>query len=250
MPSAGVESLARWREVGQWWAGEPQLEIHRFIDKKGIRRQEEKLLPPLTPGDTSIKTPYEEDFKEEICLRIQKSRDDKVAKACGLLPDQDLSDFVIDPGKQRYAALHAFSGYAFGKSTFLAAELPAVAGQRGYKGVLIADPFSLVGAVEFWKTADTVGVHPLIGASFEMEEGGSLVLVARNREGWKNLSRLISACHLEEPRLFPLCNWDRLERFTEGLLCLTGGDAGPVNPLLVKKQYDAAASILKRCISL
>lgn len=250
MPSDGVETLARWREVGQWWAGEPQLEIHRFIDKNGIRRQEEKKLPPLSPGETPIKAAYEEDYKEEITLRIQKARDDKVAKACGLLPDQDLSDFIIDPGKQRYAALHAFSGYAFGKSTFIAPELPAVAGQRGYKAILIADPFSLVGAVEFWKTADTVGVHPLIGASFDMEEGGSLILVATNREGWKSLSRLISACHQEEPRLLPLCNWQRLERFTTGLLCLTGGDAGPINRLLVQKNYSQAKSLLERCIRL
>jgi error-prone DNA polymerase len=250
MPSDGVETLARWREVGQWWAGEPQLEIHRFIDGKGIRRQAEKKLPPLTPIETTKAQTYDEDYKEEITLRIQKARDDKVAKACGLLPDQDLSDFIIDQGKQRYAALHAFSGYAFGKSTFIAPELPAVAGQRGYKAVLIADPFSLVGAVEFWKTANTVGVHPLIGASFEMEEGGSLVLVATNKDGWKSLSRLISVCHLEEPRLLPLCNWQRLERFTQGLLCLTGGDAGPINRLIVQKRYEQAKDNLNRCIAL
>jgi error-prone DNA polymerase len=250
MPSDGVETLALWREVGQWWAGEPQLEIHRFIDRKGIRRQEEKQLPPLAPVHNSVKDPYQEDFKEEIVLRIQKERDDKVARACGLLPDQDLSDFTIDPGKQRYAALHAFSGYAFGHSTFVAAELPAVAGQRGYKAILMADPFSLVGAVEFWKTADAVGVHPLIGASFEMAEGGSLVLVATNKQGWKSLSRLISTCHLEEPRLFPLCNWERLEKHTEGLLCLTGGDTGPLNRYLVRKEFGQAKALLEKCIHL
>lgn len=250
MPSDGVETLARWREVGQWWANEPQLEVHRFIDVKGIRRQEERPLPALAPVHNSVSGPYEEDFKEEITLRIQKARDDKVARACGLLPNQDLSDFIVDPGKQRYAALHVYSGYAFGQSTFSAAELPAVAGQRNYKAVLIADPFSLVGAVEFWKTADAVGVHPLIGSSFEMEEGGSLVLVAQNREGWKSLSRLISACHLEEPRLYPLCNWQRLERHTEGLLCLTGGDAGPINRFLIRKENDKAKGTLNRLTSL
>jgi len=251
MPSDGVETLARWREVGQWWTGEPQLEIHHFIDRKGVRRQEERQLQPLAiPTSDFVAPAYEEDYKEEVVLRIQKARDDKVAKACGLLPDQDLSGFVIDPNKQRYAALHAYSGYAFGKSTFLAAELPAVAGQRGYKAILMADLFSLVGAVEFWKTADAVGVHPLIGAAFEMEEGGAFVLVARNREGWKSLSRLISLCHLEEPRLFPLCNWQRLEQHTEGLLCLTGGDSGPINRLIVQKQYDAARSMLGRCVDL
>lgn len=250
MPSDGAETLARWREVGQWWANEPQLEIHRFIDAKGIRRQEERPLPPLRTVQTSGSETYDEDFKEEICLRIQKARDEKVARACGLLPNQDVANFIVDPGKQRYAALHVYSGYAFGQSTFSAAEIPAVAGQRSYKAVLIADPFSLVGAMEFWKTADIVGVHPLIGATFEMEEGGSLVLVAQNREGWKSLSRLITACHLEEPRQYPLCNWQRLERHTQGLLCLTGGDNGPINRFLNRKEKDKAEATLNRLANL
>lgn len=250
MPSAGAETLARWREVGQWWAGEPQLEIHRFIDEKGMRRQEMRTLPPLGPPEGSDPGPYEEDFREEVCLRVERARDDKVARACGLLPDQDLSNFLIDPSQQRYTLLHAYSGYAFGKSTLMAQELAALAGMRGYKAALIADPFSLAGAVEFWKTADTVGVHPLLGASFEMAEGGSLVLVAQNAVGFRSLSRLISECHLSEPRLYPLCSWERLQKHTEGLLCLTGGDPGPVNRLLARKETHNAKVLLERLIYL
>jgi error-prone DNA polymerase len=250
MPPAGAETLALWREVGQWWADEPQLEVHRFIDGKGVRRQEMRKLSALNPVHNNVQGAYQEDFKEEICLRVERARDDKVARACGLLPNPDFSGFIIDPTQQRYSALHTYSGYAFGKSTFMAAELAAVAGQRGYKAVLIADPFSLTGAVEFWKTANTCGVHPLIGTSFEMADGGTLVLVARNKEGWKNLSRLITACHLEEPRLFPLCTWERLERYAEGLLCLTGGDCGPVNRLLIKKENAQAKALLKRLAAL
>ena len=79
-----------------------------------------------------------------------------------------------------------------------------------------------------------------------MEEGGYLVLIDQNRQGWKSLSRLITACHLEEQRLYPLCNWDRLERHTEGLLCLTGGDTGPINRALIRKESDRARSSLDR----
>lgn len=247
MPPAGVDLLARWREVGQWWAREPQAEFIRYIDVRGVRREERRELPPLEEIAAYAPTEaFDENFREEACLRIQRARDDKVARACGLLPNQDLAEFQVDATRQRYVALHTYSGYAFGKSTLTAAEIPALAGQRGYKAILLADPFSLVGAVEFWKTANTVGVHPLIGASFEMEEGGSLVLVARNQSGWRSLSRLITSCHLEEPRLYPLCRWERLERETEGLLCLTGGDAGPINRLLIRKQQSSACEALRR----
>lgn len=250
MPPGGIETLARWREVGQWWAGEPQLEVHRYLDERGVRRQDMELLPALAPLNGSEQGPYEEDYREEVCLRVERAKDDKVAKACGLLPNPDFSGFTIASEQQRYAALHAYSGYAFGKSTLMAPELPALAGIRGYKGVLIADPFSLAGAVEFYKTAETVGVHPLIGASFELAEGGWLVLVAQNGVGFRSLSRLITECHLQEPRLFPLCTWERLQRHTEGLLCLTGGDLGPVNRLLVRKETENARILLERLIYL
>jgi error-prone DNA polymerase len=115
---------------------------------------------------------------------------------------------------------------------------------------LLADSFSLGGAVEFSRMAASVGIHPLIGATVEMAEGGELVLVARSQKGYISLSRLITECHLEEPRLFPLCNWERLERHSEGLLCLTGGDAGRLNRLLIRSDHAGAAAYLDRLIGL
>src|SRR5205085_5116054 len=120
--------------------------------------------------------PYVEDHREEICLRNERVRDDKVARACGYMP----SGLVFSvPTQRSYACLHTLSGYAYGRSSMMAAEIPAFAAQAGYKAALIADPFSLTGAREFWKTAEAMELKPLIGASFEMAAGGSLVLVAK-----------------------------------------------------------------------
>src|SRR5690606_14519685 len=62
--------------------------------------------------------------------------------------------------------------------------------------------------------------------------------------------RLITECCLEEPRLYPLCTWDRLSRHTDGLLCLTGGSNGPIDLALIRKDYSAAKNIAHRLISL
>jgi DNA polymerase III alpha subunit len=149
-----------------------------------------------------------------------------------------------------YAPLHVASGYAFGRGTMLAEEIPVLAARFDMPAVAIADLMSLVGAVEFVKSAQKSGVKPLVGSSFEMPEGGEIVLIARSKLGYQSLSLLISECHLGEPRLHPLSNWERLERHTRDLLCLSGGHLGPVNRLLMRRDYASARSMLERLVDL
>ena len=284
MESNETNTLAVWREAGEWWSSEPYHEVRRFLDEKGIRRESITELPSLglALGGQCIQ-PYQEDHREEISLRIRKVRDEKVAKACGYAPESrgaidriskvaetrtpeqrrdkwgyrfkssvfaDTVQVVSTKASAKYVALHTLSGYAFGRSSMLAEEIPAFAAGGGLAGALIADPFSLVGAAEFTGIAQKVGIKPLIGTSFEMPEGGEIVLVARTQIGFRSLSRLITECHLDEPRLFPLCTWERLAKHTQDLLCLTGGSGGLIDRLLIRGDTEAARGILKRLIKL
>jgi error-prone DNA polymerase len=149
-----------------------------------------------------------------------------------------------------YVPLHVHSGYAFGRSTILAEEIPAYCGQGGMPAVAIADPYSLVGCVEFSRACKRWGVKPLIGASIGLPEGGEVVLIARNKVGYRSLSRLISECHLGEARLFPLGNWERLARHSEGLLCLTGGNRGPLDRLLAARKLGEASELVRRLVGI
>ncbi|MEJ5170125.1 MAG: DNA polymerase III subunit alpha, partial [Fimbriimonadales bacterium] len=94
------------------------------------------------------------------------------------------------------------------------------------------------------------GVRPLVGASFEMPEGGEIVLIARTRHGYESLSRLITDCHLEEPRLYPLCSWERLERHARDLVCLTGGSDGFLARFLIRRDHEGARRALRRLTDL
>lgn len=125
-----------------------------------------------------------------------------------------------------------------------------LAAAAGASAACIADPFSLVGAHEFVSAARKVGVKPLVGATFELDTGGEIVLVARSKQGYESLSRLVTACHLGEPRLHPLATWHRLEAHSRDLLCLTGGDAGPLNAALAKRKCEQAARLLERLTDL
>lgn len=282
MVSNNPEKLvALWREAGEWWSSEPYREVRRSIDARGIRHEQERELPCVGgEKQSSLLDPYTDDQSEEWSLKKHKVRDEKVSTAPGQLSNRrqergerrdawgarkekypEPSKYTAHSAPQKsemgnrkseipYAALHVCSGYAFGRGCMLADELPILAAHAGLPAIAITDPFSLVGAVEVSRQAKKSGVKPLIGATFEMPEGGELVLIAKTKLGYQNLSRLITACHLEEPRLFPLCHWERLERFSEGLLCLTGGDVGPLNRLLARKDYKAAKALVERLIGI
>jgi error-prone DNA polymerase len=196
--------------------------------------------------------PMAQRTQERKGIAPRKVRDDKVARACGLLPGSQIRIVKSAPRltQESYAALHVFSGYAFGRSAIHAEEIPIISAEIGISAVAIADPFSLAGAVEFARSAKTAGIKALIGATFEIEDGGEIVLIARNRQGYSNLSQLISACHLNEPRLYPLATWERLSAYTDGLLCLTGGHRGPLNRLLIGRNLAEAQTTLQRLTGL
>ena len=247
--SSGGEVVARWREVGRWWDGEPYREVVRTVLPSG--KVDETIRESPGVGSRLLgggKAEFVENHTEDHDARFVKQRNQQVAQALGQIPP-DLFD-SSRPVERGYALLHCLSGYAFGRSSMLAAEIPALCAARGIPAALLADPFSLAGAGEFVKTARGVGVKPLVGATFELPEGGEIVLVARDRTGWRSLSRLVTECHLEEPRLYPLASWERLERHTEGLLCLTGGDGGPLARMLPGGDYRGAERLLERLVHL
>jgi error-prone DNA polymerase len=236
----GVEVLAHWRETGAWWAGEAPVEVVQWRDRRGVRREARRELPAKVAGPTLARP---EDHTEEVALRPRKTRDEKVAIACGL---------VTEPSKVRpkggrsapYVPLHLLSGCSFGRSVLLPREAARRAAEAGLPAACLVDRFSLAGSLEFAHEAKANGIKPLLGASFETAEGGEVVLVARDKHGWQSLSSLVTECHLEEPRLFPLCTMERLERHARGLLCLTGGSVGRLDRLVMAGDVRAAGDWL------
>lgn len=261
-------TFAHWREARQWWTKEPCLEFRSFIDSSGSKQTEELELASL--GDIEA---------TELDFRFERIRDEAMGAASGNLSERyyersrgeykrsaSESLRMADAGmaaefrtesavRERpvrklsgppYVPLHIHSGYAFGRSTMPVEETAALLWELGLPAGVIADPFSLAGAMEFHRTCHKLEVKALIGASIELATGGEIVLIATTPRGYVNLSRLITACHLEEPRGFPLATWERLQRHTEDLLCLTGGDRGPIDRLLIRRDKKGAYALVQR----
>lgn len=238
----GVDRVARWREGGRWWACESPLEFEQVRMAGHLRETQTPYDQPWVPHAKRVE--LHENHREDYVLRPRKIRDEKVGRACGKVKDPAVVPYQTV--SQTYVPLMTMSGYSFGRSLLFAKELPRLAAQRGLPVVALTDWFSLAGAMEFGRECRAHGVKPLIGATLEMEAGGCLVLIARDRQGYVSLSQLITRCHLEQPRLYPLARWEWLEEHSRGLICLTGGDRGLIDQMVTAKRYAEATQSLAR----
>ncbi|MBV8879725.1 MAG: DNA polymerase III subunit alpha, partial [Planctomycetaceae bacterium] len=82
----------------------------------------------------------------------------------------------------------ARSCYSFLVGTSFPAALAARAAELGLKWLALADDDSLAGAVPFWTACRSAGIKPLLGARV-----GKTVWLVRDRAGYGNLCRMISA---------------------------------------------------------
>ena len=142
-----------------------------------------------------------------------------------------------------YSELHLKSFYSFGLGASHAHELLARAKEYGYDSLALTDT-NLCGALEFARLAGSLGIRPITGGELTLTDGTRLVLLARTRKGYGNLSRLFTlanAVDRKEPRLDP----KHLPHHAEGLILLTGGRDGPVSKLLLEGRRWNAGSLLK-----
>src|SRR5580704_17769094 len=122
MPPAGDETLALWREVGEWWTEEPTRQIHRYLDQAGIPREVIDVLPPLPDLQSNGDWPV---------ARLERMYHDKVRWAVSTEtyrePKRPVKTCTEGP-----AALHFMSGYSFGRSCMIAAAIPGYGQCLGY----------------------------------------------------------------------------------------------------------------------
>ncbi|MCO6390446.1 DNA polymerase III subunit alpha [Aliihoeflea aestuarii] len=126
----------------------------------------------------------------------------------------------------------------------------------------IADTNNLFGALEFAQKAVKDGVQPIVGCQIDvnfadMAENGRgndrrfdrglapLVLIAANETGYANLVDLVSKSYLDVPAGEPVqvdAGW--LPARAEGIICLTGGERGPIGAAMKVEQPALAAQRL------
>ena len=104
-----------------------------------------------------------------------------------------------------YVELHAKSFYSFGMGASHVHELLSKAVELGYPALALTDA-NLCGALEFARLAGSLDIQPITGGELTLVDGSRLVMLARTREGYANISRLFTLANSvdrRKPRLDP-----------------------------------------------
>jgi len=159
----------------------------------------------------------------------------------------------------KFTHLHVHSHYSLLDGLPKIDELLDYAQQLGMKALALTDHGNIYGAVEFYKKAVAKGIKPIIGCemylAFEKmsdkrpnidDKRYHLVLLVKNKEGYRNLVKLITKAHLEGFYYKPRIDEDLLAQYSQGLIALSACLAGKIPSLISANQInEAKKTILK-----
>jgi error-prone DNA polymerase len=163
-----------------------------------------------------------------------------------------------------YVELHARSAFSFLEGASLPEELIAAGQKYQMPGMALLDRDGVYGAPRFHLAAKKSGLKAHIGAEITVKNpkttvpslitkpgvrpaslnfGRNVVTVpvlVRSRTGYQNLCRLITLMKLRVPKHAKpgecAVSTEELAEHAEGLICLTGGDDGPLAALIATNQ--------------
>jgi error-prone DNA polymerase len=127
-----------------------------------------------------------------------------------------------------YIELHARSAFSFLEGASIPEELATVCAEMDSPAMAMLDIDNVCGAPRFYLAAKKLGVKANMGAEITVEDGCRYPLLVASRKGYQNLCRLITSMKLRAPKGEARASIDELRQYSEGLICLTGDDAGPL----------------------
>jgi DNA polymerase III subunit alpha len=149
-----------------------------------------------------------------------------------------------DAAANGFVHLRVRSAYSLLEGAIKADAIGKLAASEHMPAAGLTDRSNLFGALEFSVATKETGVQPIVGCAIPVTgigEGPSarwariptIVLLAQNEAGYRNLCELSSAAYLDcDETSEPSVTWDRVVAHSEGLILLSGGPDGPVDPLL------------------
>jgi DNA polymerase-3 subunit alpha len=141
-----------------------------------------------------------------------------------------------------FVHLRLHSEFSIVDGTCRVEDTVAAAAADGQPALAITDLNSLFGAIKFYKAARGVGLKPILGADVTLQGLGTdpthlgrVLLLVQNHQGYLNLCELLARAWTRNVvRAQGVITLEWLRELGEGLICLSGAQAGPVGQALVQ----------------
>jgi error-prone DNA polymerase len=139
-----------------------------------------------------------------------------------------------------YIELHAASAFSFLDGAALPEEFIGACVEYGMPAMALLDRDGMYGSARFHLAAKKAGLQAHIGTEITSTNGVRYPLLAETREGYQNLCRLMTRMKLRAPKGKGAIIDDELAEYARGVICLTGGDSGPLTTAISKNDGETA----------
>ena len=125
--------------------------------------------------------------------------------------------------------------------------------ELGMHSIAMTDHGAMYGAVDFYEACKKHDIHPIIGCEVYVakrtrfdkvhgidSERYHLVLLAENQQGYQNLIKIVSAAWVEGFYTKPRVDHELLEKYHEGIICLSACLAGEIPQAFLEGDYARA----------
>lgn len=156
----------------------------------------------------------------------------------------------------KFVHLHVHSEYSLLDGACRIKDMIKRAKELGQPAIAITDHGCMYGVMDFYKTAKSEGIKPIIGCEVyvakrsrfdKVREYDSeiyhLVLLCKNNVGYQNLIKIVSQSFIEGFYNKPRIDEDLLRQHSEGLIALSACLAGAIPRALNRNDYEAAKEI-------
>ena len=162
-----------------------------------------------------------------------------------------------------FVHLHLHTEYSLLDGACRIKEVVARAKELGQTALAITDHGVMYGVVDFYKACHAEGIKPIIGCEVYVAPHGRkdkqysvgakyhhLILLVKNKIGYHNLLKIVSKGFTEGFYFKPRVDFELLEQYHEGLVCLSGCLGGSVQQKLLQDDYEGAKKEALRFFSL
>ena len=156
-----------------------------------------------------------------------------------------------------FTHLHTHTEYSLLDGSNKIKEYVARVKELGMNSAAITDHGVMYGVIEFYKTCKAAEINPVIGCEVyvapnsrlerETSHGEDryyhLILLAENNRGYENLMKIVSIGFTEGYYYRPRVDFETLEKYHEGLICLSACLAGEIPRYIVRGFYEEAKAV-------
>ncbi len=152
--------------------------------------------------------------------------------------------------KKEFTHLKIHTQYSICEGALRTRDLAKYCKDNKIRAIGLCDSFNLCGALEFSELLAKSKTQPIIGTQININYKnytGKIPLFAKNLEGYKNLIKLSSKSYLDiKDSEEPHCKIEDIEKYSSGLILLTGSSDGFFGKLFSKNLNDIISSLIKK----